>query len=131
MLDRHQNYRTFLQILLDTAADIPLLKVSNKDFQSRLDTLNIKTNGHHYHFSLVKSTRYMNVIKTSGEKKSSIYWRANEANETLSGVYKFELLQYNVYMWMYVSHNSACTMYAMREEFSELAYFGKSKCGWS
>ena len=31
--------------------------------------------------------------------KASNYWRASEASETLSGVYKFELVQY-VYIYI-------------------------------
>ena len=43
-----------------------------------------------------------------------IYWRASE---TLSGVYKFELVQYiYIYVWRYVCHNSSachvCVMWA-------------------
>ena len=38
---------------------------------------------------------------------------ASEASETLSGVYKFELVQY-VYVWRYVCHiSSACHAYVI------------------
>ena len=47
-------------------------------------------------------------------------WRASEASETLSGVYKFEVVQYiYIYMcvWRYVCHNSsACHAYVMWAE---------------
>ena len=43
--------------------------------------------------------------------------RVSEASETLSGVYKFELMRYvyiYVYVWRYVCHNSsACHIYVM------------------
>ena len=40
-------------------------------------------------------------------------WRASAASETLSGVYKFELVRY-IYVWRYVCHNSsACHAYVM------------------
>ena len=43
-------------------------------------------------------------------------WRASEASETISGVYKFELVRY-VYVWKYVCHNSsACHAYVMWAE---------------
>ena len=43
------------------------------------------------------------------------YWRASE---TLSGVYKFELMRYvYIYVWRYVCHNSsACHVYVMWAE---------------
>ena len=45
-------------------------------------------------------------------------WRASEANETLSEVYKFELVRY-VYVWRCVCHNSsACHVYVMWAELS-------------
>ena len=42
-------------------------------------------------------------------------WRASEASETLSGMYKFELVRYiYIYVWRYVCHNSsACHAYVM------------------
>ena len=47
-------------------------------------------------------------------------WRASEASETLSGVYKFELVRYvyiYIYVWRYVCHNSsACHAYVMWAE---------------
>ena len=47
-------------------------------------------------------------------------WRASEASETLSGVYKFELVWYvyiYIYVWRYVCHNSsACRAYVMWAE---------------
>ena len=47
-------------------------------------------------------------------------WRASEANETLSGVYKFELVRYMyvyIYVWRYVyHHSSACHAYIMLAE---------------
>ena len=50
----------------------------------------------------------------------AIYWRASEASETLSGVYKFELVRYiyiYIYVWRYVCHNSsACHAYVMWAE---------------
>ena len=43
-------------------------------------------------------------------------WRACEASETLSVVYKFELVQY-IYVWRYLCHNSsACHAYVMLAE---------------
>ena len=40
-------------------------------------------------------------------------WRASEASETLSGVYKFELVRY-IYVWRYVCCiSSACHAYVM------------------
>ena len=54
-----------------------------------------------------------------GEHKTTMYnnnWRASEASETLSGVYKFELVRY-IYVWRYVCHNSsACHAYVMWAE---------------
>ena len=54
---------------------------------------------------------------------ASLYnWRASEASETLSGVYKFELVRYMciyiyIYVWRYVCHNSStCHAYIMWEE---------------
>ena len=46
------------------------------------------------------------------------YWRASEASETLSGVYKFELVRYvYIYVWRYVCHiSSACHVYVMWTE---------------
>ena len=50
------------------------------------------------------------------------YWRASEASETLSGVYKFELVRYiyiyiYIYVWRYVCHiSSACHAYVMWAE---------------
>ena len=45
-------------------------------------------------------------------------WRASEASETLSGVYKFELVRYiYTYVWRYVCHiSSACHAYVMWAE---------------
>ena len=45
-------------------------------------------------------------------------WRASKASETLSGVYKFELVRYiYIYVWRYVCHNSsACHAYVMWAE---------------
>ena len=47
-------------------------------------------------------------------------WRASEASETLSGVYKFELVRYMciyIYVWRYICHNSsACHAYVMWAE---------------
>ena len=45
-------------------------------------------------------------------------WRASEASETLSVLYKFELVRYiYIYVWRYVCHNSsACHAYVMRAE---------------
>ena len=43
-------------------------------------------------------------VKHNGEgtvRRGACYWRASEASETLSGVYKFELVQY-IYMDMCV-----------------------------
>ena len=48
-------------------------------------------------------------IVVSGMSKSSIKFiggRASEASETLSGVYKFELVRY-MYVWRYVCNNSS------------------------
>ena len=46
-----------------------------------------------------------------------LYWRASVVSETLSGVYKFELMRYvyiYIYVWRYVCHNSsACHVYVM------------------
>ena len=43
-------------------------------------------------------------------------WQVSEAIETLSGVYKFELVQY-MCIWKYVCHNSsACHAYVMWAE---------------
>ena len=49
---------------------------------------------------------------------ASVHWRASEASETLSGVYKFELVRYmGIYVWRYVCHNSsACHAYVMWAE---------------
>ena len=48
------------------------------------------------------------------------YWRASEASETLSGVYKFELVRYvyiYICVWRYVCHiSSACHVYVMWAE---------------
>ena len=51
-------------------------------------------------------------------------WRASEASETLSGVYKFELVRYiyiyiyiYIYVWRYACHiSSACHAYVMWAE---------------
>ena len=45
-------------------------------------------------------------------------WRASEASETQSGVYKFELVRYiYIYVWRYVCHDSsACHTYIMWAE---------------
>ena len=45
-------------------------------------------------------------------------WRASEASETLSVVYKFELVRYiHIYVWRYICHNSsACHAYVMWAE---------------
>ena len=60
-----------------------------------------------------------------GKKISyGINWRASEVSETLSGVYKFELVRYvyiyiyvYIYVWRYVCHNSsACRAYVMWAE---------------
>ena len=58
-----------------------------------------------------------------GKKISyGINWRASEASETLSGVYKFELVRYvyiyiYIYVWRYVCHiSSACHVYVMWAE---------------
>ena len=64
--------------------------------------------------------RYYYDIRTS----IHIYWRASEASETLSGVYKFELVRYvyiyiciYIYVWRYVCHiSSACYVYVMWAE---------------
>ena len=43
-------------------------------------------------------------------------WCVSEASETLSGVYKLELVRY-IYVWRYVCHNSsACYVYVMWAE---------------
>ena len=43
-------------------------------------------------------------------------WPASEASETLSGMYKFELVRY-IYVWRYVYHNSsACHVFVMWAE---------------
>ena len=50
----------------------------------------------------------------------TVYWRAREASETLSVVYKFELVRYiyiYIYVWRYVCHiSSACHAYVMWAE---------------
>ena len=56
-----------------------------------------------------------------GKKISyGINWRASEASETLSGVYKFELVRYvyiYIYVWRYVCHiSSVCRAYVMWAE---------------
>ena len=44
-------------------------------------------------------------------------WRASEASESLSGVYKFELVRYIYIVWRYVCPNSsACHAYVMWAE---------------
>ena len=50
--------------------------------------------------------------------KSKYYWRASEASETLSGVYKFVLVRYiYIYVWRYVCNNSStCHTYLMWAE---------------
>ena len=46
-------------------------------------------------------------------------WRTSEASETLSGVYKFELVRY-VYVWRYVCHiSSACHTYIIWAEIGQ------------
>ena len=57
-------------------------------------------------------------------RKLVSYWRTSEASETLSGVYKFELVRYiyiyiymYIYVWRYVCHNSsACYAYVIWAE---------------
>ena len=47
-------------------------------------------------------------------------WRASKASETLSGLYKFEMVRY-IYVWRYVCLNSsACHAYVM---WAELGHF--------
>ena len=57
---------------------------------------------------------FMNTYVVVGQR---YYWRASEVSETLSGMYKFELMQYvyiYMYVWRYVCHNSsACHVYVM------------------
>ena len=58
------------------------------------------------------------ITYNSTHKSRSYYhnWRASEASETLSGLYKFELVRY-IYVWRYVCHNSsACLVYIMWAE---------------
>ena len=43
----------------------------------------------------------MTITYTNFTTFASIFWRASEASETLSGVYKFELMRY-VYICMEV-----------------------------
>ena len=52
-------------------------------------------------------------------------WRASEASEKLSGVYKFELVRYvYIYVWMYVCHNSsACHVYVMWAELDHSLFY--------
>ena len=52
------------------------------------------------------------------------FWRASEASETLSGMYKFELVRYvYIYVWRYVCHiSSACHVYVMWAELDH-SYF--------
>ena len=68
---------------------------------------------------------YLNPTKPIARKIISCgycNWRASEASETLSGVYKFELVRYiyiyiYIYVWRYVCHNSsACHAYVMWAE---------------
>ena len=53
-------------------------------------------------------------------KAEKCNWRASEASETLSGVYKFELVRYiyiYIYVWRYVCHiSSACYAYVIWAE---------------
>ena len=58
-----------------------------------------------------------NTLISTEQRGGVRNWRASEASETLSGVYKFELLRY-IYVWKnvwrYVCHNSsACHVYVM------------------
>ena len=49
-------------------------------------------------------------------------WRANEASETLSGVYEFKLVRY-VYVWRYVCHiSSACHAYVIWAELGQCLF---------
>ena len=64
------------------------------------------------------TTGYLNVMADV----RCYNWRASEASETLSGVYKFELVRYiyiyiYIYVWRYVCHNSsACHAYVIWAE---------------
>ena len=57
------------------------------------------------------------TIRSNKWKLEIYYWRASEANETLSGVYIYVLVRYiciYIYVWRYVCHNSsACHAYIM------------------
>ena len=63
------------------------------------------------------SVQYLSIFHAEGW---NIYWRASEASETLSAVYKFELVRYiyiYIYVWRYVCHiSSACHAYVMWAE---------------
>ena len=54
----------------------------------------------------------------------TINWRASKVSETLSGVYKFELVRYiYIYVWRYVCHNSsACLVYVMWAELGHCRF---------
>ena len=50
--------------------------------------------------SLLNLIAYICSLKKNSAAKKLYYWRASEASETLSGVYKFELVQYMcIYMY--------------------------------
>ena len=60
------------------------------------------------------------LIASQYQQLRATNWRASEASETLSGVYKFELVRYiyiYIYVWRYVCHNSStCHAYVMWAE---------------
>ena len=65
------------------------------DLQTGIDESNINT-AHYYLVLVIVWVRYI------------ANWRASEASETLSGVYKFELMQYvYIYIYMY-TRNVLC-----------------------
>ena len=61
-----------------------------------------------------------NTLISTEQRGGVRNWRASKASETLSGVYKFELVRYvyiYIYVWRYVCHiSSACHVYVMWAE---------------
>ena len=71
--------------------------------------------------TVMHSVWFVFIDSSSGTSRD--YWRASE---TLSGVYKFDLVRYiyiYIYVWRYVCHNSsACHSYVMWAELGH-CYF--------
>ena len=82
------------------------LNQNNKRSNGKIQNFNFHTHLINFLWFVAKQHKYFYEIyfhlKSQKCRHLSYHWRASEASETLSGVYKFELVRYiYIYIYMY------------------------------